>query len=43
MSSVVVSGDTSGSHTHSFTQPTFSGTAINLAVKYLDVIYATKN
>jgi hypothetical protein len=31
------------SHTHSFTQPTFTGTAINLAVKYVDVIVATKN
>ena len=33
----------SGSHTHSFTQPTFSGTAINLAVQYIDNIIATKN
>ena len=32
-----------GSHTHSFTQPTFSGTAINLAVSYVDVIIATKD
>lgn len=31
------------SHTHSFTQPSFSGTAINLAVKYCDVIFATKD
>lgn len=34
-----------GSHTHSFTTPTasFSGNAINLAVKYCDVIFATKD
>jgi len=32
-----------GSHTHNFTQPTFSGTAINLAVSYVDVIIATKD
>lgn len=34
-----------GSHTHSFTNPTgsFSGTAINLAVQYVDNIVATKN
>jgi hypothetical protein len=34
-----------GSHTHSFSTPTasFSGTAINLAVQYVDVIIATKN
>lgn len=32
-----------GSHTHTFTQPTFSGTAINLAVQYIDNIIATKN
>lgn len=34
-----------GSHTHTFTQPTgsFSGTAINLAVQYVDNIVATKN
>ena len=39
-----------GSHTHSFTSSghthtggAFTGTAINLAVKYLDVITATKN
>ena len=31
------------SHTHGFTQPTFSGTAINLAVQYVDHIIATKN
>ena len=33
------------SHTHSFTTPTasFSGSAINLAVQYVDVIIATKN
>lgn len=33
------------SHTHSFTAPTasFSGNAINMAVKYCDVIFATKN
>jgi hypothetical protein len=31
------------SHTHSFTQPTFSGTAINMAVQYVDHIIATKN
>lgn len=30
------------SHTHTFTQPTFTGTAINLAVKYVDCIFATK-
>ena len=41
----VASGGTggSGSHTHTFTQPSFSGTAINLAVKYIDNIMATKN
>jgi hypothetical protein len=34
-----------GSHTHGFTTPTasFSGTAINLAVQYVDVIVATKD
>lgn len=32
-----------GSHTHGFTQPTFTGTAINLAVNYVDHIIATKN
>lgn len=32
-----------GSHSHGFTNPTFSGTAINLAVKYVDHIIATKN
>ena len=34
-----------GSHTHGFTNPTgsFTGTAINLAVKYCDVIFATKD
>ena len=36
-----------GSHTHPFSfssgSGTFSGTAINLAVKYLDVITATKD
>lgn len=34
-----------GSHTHGFTTPTasFSGTAINLAVQYVDAIIATKN
>ena len=32
-----------GSHSHGFTQPTFSGTAINLAVNYVDHIIATKN
>lgn len=31
------------SHTHTFTQPSFSGTAINLAVQYVDNIVATKN
>jgi hypothetical protein len=31
------------SHSHGFTQPTFSGTAINLAVQYVDHIIATKN
>ena len=30
-------------HSHGFTQPTFSGTAINLAVNYVDHIIATKN
>lgn len=35
----------SGSHTHSFTAPTgsFTGTALNLAVKYINAIVATKN
>jgi hypothetical protein len=32
-----------GSHSHGFTNPTFSGTAINLAVNYVDHIIATKN
>lgn len=32
-----------GSHTHTFTQPSFSGTAINLAVQYVDNIVAIKN
>jgi hypothetical protein len=34
-----------GSHSHSFTTPTasFSGSAINLAVKYVDVIRASKD
>jgi hypothetical protein len=36
-----------GSHSHPFSfssgSGTFSGTAINLAVKYLDVITATKD
>jgi hypothetical protein len=34
-----------GSHSHSFTTPSasFSGSAINLAVKYVDVIRATKD
>jgi hypothetical protein len=34
-----------GSHSHGFTTPTgtFSGTAINLAVEYVDVIIATKD
>ena len=32
-----------GSHTHTFTQPSFSGTAINLAVQYVDIMIATKN
>jgi hypothetical protein len=34
-----------GSHSHGFTTPTgtFSGTAINLAVQYVDVIIATKD
>ena len=31
------------SHNHGFTQPTFSGTPINLAVQYVDHIIATKN
>lgn len=31
------------SHTHSFTQPSFSGTAINLAVQYVDIMIATKS
>lgn len=31
-----------GSHTHTFTQPSFSGSAINLAVKYIDNIMASK-
>lgn len=41
-----LSGSTGGggSHTHSISgSATFTGTAINLAVKYLDVITATKN
>jgi hypothetical protein len=36
-----INASTGGSHTHS--GGTFTGTAINLAVKYLDVITATKN
>jgi hypothetical protein len=32
-----------GSHTHGFTQPTFTGTAINLAVQYIDIILCSKN
>jgi len=32
-----------GSHSHGFSNPTFSGTAINLAVNYVDHIIATKN
>ena len=32
-----------GSHDHNFTQPTFSGTAINLAVSYIDLILAQKD
>lgn len=32
-----------GAHSHGFTNPTFSGTAINLAVQYVDHIIATKN
>lgn len=32
-----------GSHTHGFTNPSFSGTAINLAVQYVDIMIATKN
>jgi len=32
-----------GSHSHGFTNPTFSGNAINLAVNYVDHIIATKN
>ena len=39
----VVNAGGGGSHTHTFTQPTFSGTAINLAVQYVDNIVATKN
>ena len=31
------------SHSHGFTNPTFTGTAINLSVKYVDHIIATKN
>jgi microcystin-dependent protein len=31
------------SHTHTFTQPSFSGSAINLAVKYIDNIMAIKS
>ena len=38
------SGAGSGSsHSHGFTNPTFTGTAINLSVKYVDHIIATKN
>lgn len=32
-----------GSHTHSFTQPSFSGSAINLAVQYVDNILCQKS
>ena len=33
-----------GSHSHSISGPaTFSGTAINLAVQYVDIMIATKN
>lgn len=31
------------SHSHGFTNPTFTGNAINLAVQYVDHIIATKN
>lgn len=31
------------SHTHTFTQPTFTGTAIDLAVKYINNIIAIKS
>lgn len=39
------SSGSSGSHSHGFTNPSgsFSGNAINMAVKYCDVIFATKN
>jgi hypothetical protein len=37
------SESTGGGGSHSHTGGTFTGTAINLAVKYLDVITATKN
>jgi hypothetical protein len=46
-STTTASGSTGGGggHSHSFSAPTasFSGTAINLAVKYVDVIRATKD
>lgn len=42
--SVVDSTGGGGSHTHSFSgSGSFSGTAINLAVQYVDVILATKD
>ena len=45
-SGIVLSTGGGGSHTHSLTgtaSATFTGTAINLAVKYCDVIFATKD
>ena len=42
LGSVTTSG-TGGGGSHTHTGGTFTGTAINLAVKYLDVITATKN
>jgi len=37
------SAGSGSSHSHGFTNPTFSGNAINLTVKYVDHIIATKN
>jgi hypothetical protein len=42
-SGVIFNAGCGSSHSHGFTQPTFSGTAINLAVNYVDHIIATKN
>jgi len=43
VSGAISSTGCGSSHSHGFTQPTFSGTAINLAVNYVDHIIATKN